>query len=62
MRRDKSGCFFKRGALLGSPIRDIHEGRRDSVVVLGVEAEQRGLPGQVTLGHIHAYFLEYSKL
>ena len=28
MRRDKSGCFFKRGVLMGSPIRDIHEGKR----------------------------------
>ena len=55
MRRDKSGCFFKRGALLGSPIRDIHEGRRDSVVVLGVEAEQRGFPGQVTLGRVSTF-------
>lgn len=55
MRRDKSGCFFKREALLGSPIRDIHEGRRDSVVVLGLEAEQRGFPGQVTLGCVGTF-------
>ena len=62
MRRDKSGCFFKR-VLMGSPIRDIHEGKRESVVILGVEAEQR-VPwaGHTWLCvHIHA-FLEYSKL
>lgn len=31
---------------MGSPIRDIHEGKRDSVVILGVEAEQRGSLGR----------------
>lgn len=55
MRRDKTGCFFKRGVLMGSPIRDIHEGKRDSMVILGVEAEQRGFPGQVILGCVGTF-------